>query len=209
MSQKSQVKKVLPFTVLPKWRIGSSLTRSCIFKESLRVVLALLTSGSIGWCLFVSFLFLVVWRGVSIDLGDILGCQSCLGVFKGVFGDSLREGSSQTGANWPFWTNPERQDFFSPGTVETLKYQNLPICHFQKWPSFAIFLIFCVCHKEITIYSLFGSLKPIRLMPYVLQTTSTMETTIRNTMTMGTITKEKQVNILQQQEHFKNKAFQV
>ena len=99
MSQKSQVKKVLPFTVLPKWRIGSSLTRSCIFKESLRVVLALLTSGSIGWCLFVSFLFLVVWRGVSIDLGDILECQSCLGVFKGVFGDSLREGSSQTGAN--------------------------------------------------------------------------------------------------------------
>ena len=100
MSQKSQVKKVLPFTVLPKWRIGSSLTRSCIFKECLRVGLEILkTSGSIGWCLFVSFLFLVVWRGVSIDLGDILVCQSCLGVFKGVFGDSLREGSSQTIAN--------------------------------------------------------------------------------------------------------------
>ena len=100
MSQKSQVKKVLPFTVFPKLRIGSSLTRSCIFKECLRVVLRLLkTSGSIYWCLFVSFLFLVVWRGVSIDLGDILGCQSCSRVFEGVFGDLLHEGFSQTGAN--------------------------------------------------------------------------------------------------------------
>ena len=71
MSQKSQVKKVLPFTVLPKWQIGSSLTRSSIFKECLRVVLECLkTSGSVCWCLFVS---LDVWRGVSIDLGDIFG----------------------------------------------------------------------------------------------------------------------------------------
>ena len=37
--------------------------------------------------------------GVLIDLGDILGSQSCLGVFEGVFGDSLHEGFSQTGAN--------------------------------------------------------------------------------------------------------------
>ena len=100
MSRKSQVKKVLPFTVLPKWQIGSSLTRSCIFKECLRVVLECLkTSGSVCWCLFVSFLFLGVWRGVLIDLGDILGSQSCLGVFERVFGDSLHEGFSQTGAN--------------------------------------------------------------------------------------------------------------
>ena len=31
------------------------------------------------------------------------------------------------------------------------------MCHFQKWLSFAIFLIFHVCQREITIYSLFGS----------------------------------------------------
>ena len=95
--------------------------------------------------------------GVSIDLGDILGCQSCSRVFEGIFGDSLHEGFSQTGANPPFWPNPERQDFFSPGAFETSKYQNLPIYHFQKRLSFAIFLIFHVCQREITIYSLFGS----------------------------------------------------
>ena len=93
MSRKSQVKKVLPFTVLPKWQIGSSLTRSCIFKECLRVVLECLkTSGSVCWCLFVSSLFLGVWRGVLIDLGDILGCQTCSKVFEGVFGDLEGEG---------------------------------------------------------------------------------------------------------------------
>ena len=44
-------------------------------------------------------LFLGVLVGVLIDMGDILGCQSCLGVFESVFGDSLHEGFSQTGAN--------------------------------------------------------------------------------------------------------------
>ena len=60
---------------------------------------------------FCVFGFLGVWRGDSIDLGDILGCQSCLGVFEGVFGDSLHEGFAQTGANSSFW--PNRQN----GTV--------------------------------------------------------------------------------------------
>ena len=66
--------------------------------------------------------FLGVWRGVSIDLGDILGCQSCLGVFEGVFGDSLHEGFSQTGANSPNWPNPERQDFVH---LTLLRHQNI------------------------------------------------------------------------------------
>ena len=57
----------------------------------------------------------------------------------------------QIGANPQFWQNGERQEF------QTSKHQNLPIYHFQKRLSFAIFLIFYVCRREITIYSLFGS----------------------------------------------------
>ena len=60
--------------------------------------------------------------GVSIDLGDILGCQSCSRVFEGIFGDSLHEGFSQTGANPPFWQNGERQDFFH---LTILRPQNI------------------------------------------------------------------------------------
>ena len=71
--------------------------------------------------------------------------------------DSLHEGFSLTGANSPIWPNPEKQDFLSPDFFEVSKYQNLPICHFQKLLSFAIFLIFRICHREITIYSLFES----------------------------------------------------
>ena len=78
-SEKSQVEKFLPFTVLPKLRIGSNLTQSCMFKgwwECLK------TFGIVCWYLVVSFLFFGVWRGVSFDMGDILGCQSCLGLFE-------------------------------------------------------------------------------------------------------------------------------
>ena len=57
----------------------------------------------------------------------------------------------QIGANPQFWQNGERQEF------QTSKHQNLPIYHFQKSLSLAIFLIFHVCQREITIYSLFGS----------------------------------------------------
>ena len=71
--------------------------------------------------------------------------------------DSLHEGFSLTGANSPIWPNPEKQDFLSPDFFEVSKYQNLPICHFQKLLSFAIFLIFRICQREITIYSLFES----------------------------------------------------
>ena len=57
------------------------------------------TSGSVCWCLFVSF---CLWMsgGVSIDLGDIFGMPELLG---SVFGDSLHEGFTQTGANSLFW----------------------------------------------------------------------------------------------------------
>ena len=47
--------------------------------------------------------------------------------------------------------------FFHLTLFEASKYQNLPICHFQKLLSFAIFLIFRICQREITIYSLFES----------------------------------------------------
>ena len=149
-SEKSQVEKFLPFTVLPKLRIGSNLTQSCMFKgwwECLK------TFGIVCWYLVVSFLFFGVWRGVSFDLSDILGCQSCLGVFET---HSMRDS---------VWLEPTHQFdptlknkmFFHLTLFEASKYQNLPICHFQKLLSFAIFLIFCICQREITIYSLFGS----------------------------------------------------
>ena len=65
------------------------------------------------------FLFLDVWRGVSIDLGDIFGMPELLG---GVFGDSLHEGFAQTGANSLFWPNPKRQEFFH---LPFLRHQNI------------------------------------------------------------------------------------
>ena len=82
MSQKSQVKKVLPFTVLPKWRIGSSLTRSCIFKECLRVVFRLLkTSGSICWCLFCFWLSGGVFQLIWVIFWDARAAWGCSRVF--------------------------------------------------------------------------------------------------------------------------------
>ena len=75
--------------------------------------------------------------GVSIDLGDILGCQSCSRVFEGIFGDSLHEGFAQTGANSLFWPNPKRQEFCSPTFSETSKPHYMPFlkmfefCHFS------------------------------------------------------------------------------
>ena len=46
---------------------------------------------------------------------------------------------------------------FTPDSSQTSKYQNRPIYHFKKSLSLDIFLIFNVCQREITIYSLFGS----------------------------------------------------
>ena len=149
-SEKSQVEKFLPFTVLPKLRIGSNLTQTCMFKgwwECLK------TFGIVCWYLVVSFLFFCCLEGCFIWYGWYFGMSQLLG---GVW-DSLHEGFSLTGANSPIWPNPEKQDVLSPDSFEASKYQNLPICHFQKWLSFAIFLIFHVCQREITIYSLFGS----------------------------------------------------
>ena len=106
----------------------------------------LLVSGCIFcvfWCLEGCF----IWYGWYFGMPELLG---------GVW-DSLHEGFSLTGANSPIWPNPEKQDVLSPDSFEASKYQNLPICHFQKLLSFAIFLIFRICQREITIYSLFGS----------------------------------------------------
>ena len=57
------------------------------------------------------FLSLDVLRAFQLIWVIFLGCQNCLGVFEGVFGDSLHEGFAQTGANSSFW--PNRQN----GTV--------------------------------------------------------------------------------------------
>ena len=65
--------------------------------------------------------------------------------------------SSQSGAKPLFWQNLEKPRLFSLDTVETSNYQNLPMYHFQKQLSFAIFSEFDTCHNEITIDSLFGS----------------------------------------------------
>ena len=97
------------------------------------------------------FLFLDVWRGVSIDLGDIFGMPELLG---SVFGDSLHEGLAQTGANSLFWPNPKRQEFF------TYLFWDIKISKPHYMPflkSFDIFLNFHVRQREITIHSLFWS----------------------------------------------------
>ena len=148
--RKGRWTKFLPFTVLLKWlQSGSIMHFRSVWGLSWSVWGHLAVSVGVCLCLFC------LWMsgGVSIDLGDIFGMPELLG---GVW-DSLHEGFSLTGANSPIWPNPEKQDVLSPDSFEASKYQNLPICHFQKWLSFAIFLIFCVCQREITIYSLFGS----------------------------------------------------
>ena len=97
MSQKSQMKKSPAFHGFAKmayWLQSDSAMHFQGVSESCLGVFE-----DIWQCLLVSVLFLGIWRGVSIDLGDILGCHSCLGVFEGVFGDSLHEGFSQNGAN--------------------------------------------------------------------------------------------------------------
>ena len=48
-------------------------------------------------------------------------------------------------------------EIVSPEAFKTPKYQNLHICHFQKWFGFPIFCYFDTFHKEITIDSLIGS----------------------------------------------------
>ena len=158
MSQKRQVKKVLPFTVLPKWRIGSSLTRSCIFKECLRVVLECLkTSGNICWLNVCFFLVFGCLEGCFNLSGWYFGMPELLGGVRGCFWRPTPWGIQW---DWSQLTNvvqPWKTRFFSPDAFQTSKYQNQTIYHFQKWLSFAIFIIFHNCQRKITIYSLFGS----------------------------------------------------
>ena len=70
-------------------------------------------SGGVCWYLWYLVLSLGVWGGVVVYPGGILECLSCLGVFRGVSEGSARVGSSQDGADPPFWPNSERQDFFT------------------------------------------------------------------------------------------------
>ena len=123
MSQKRQVKKVLPFTVLPKWRIGSSLTRSCIFKECLRVVLECLkTSGNICWLNVCFFLVFGCLEGCFNLSGWYFGMPELLGGVRGCFWRPTPWGIQW---DWSQLTNvvqPWKTRFFSPDAFQTSKY---------------------------------------------------------------------------------------
>ena len=85
------------------------------FKECLWVVLKCLkTSASVCWCLFKSFLSFGVWRGASIDMDYILGCQRCLRVFLETYSmrDSVRH----------FGPTLKGKIFFQPAL---LRHQNI------------------------------------------------------------------------------------
>ena len=106
--RKGRWRKFLPFTVLPKWGIGSSLAWSCILGVS---------EGCLGvfediWqCLLVSFCLWMSWGRFNWSGWYFWDARAAWGVFEGFFGDSLHEGFAQTGANSSFW--PNRQN----GTV--------------------------------------------------------------------------------------------
>ena len=126
------------------------------FKECLWVVLKCLkTSASVCWCLFKSFLSFGVWRGASIDMDDILGCQRCLRVFLETYSmrDSVRLEPTHHLAQpwkarlvfiWLFWD---------------IKISKPPYLPFPKMAEFCHFSYFsCLPEKNYNLQSLWITL---------------------------------------------------
>ena len=74
-----------------------------VFEDCLRVVLNFWRCPAVSFgicrCLVLSE---GVWSGLWVYLGDILGCRSWLGMYKGVYVGSVCAGSSQDWAKPPF-----------------------------------------------------------------------------------------------------------
>ena len=145
---KAPGEKNIVFRDGPKWLVGSSLTESLmewVSKNTLEHPQAALASQNITHIKWNTPPDTKKHKRYNQTPTDNAKCLQ-------TFSSPLKHAwLSQIGANPQFWQNGERQEF------QTSKHQNLPIYHFQKSLSLAIFLIFHVCQREITIYSLFGS----------------------------------------------------
>ena len=85
MSQKRHVKNVLPFTVFPKGRIGSSLTRSCILRSVWKLSWIVWRHLAVSVeCMFVSLGFWVsggVFQLIWVIFWDARAAWGCSRVF--------------------------------------------------------------------------------------------------------------------------------
>ena len=144
---KAPGEKILPFRVGPNWGVGSSLTESLMERVS--------NTPKQIWHPKISpsdqLKHLPTPKNKKRHNQIPTDSTRCLQTLS----DTPKK--CMTESNWSqssILAKPWKAKFFSTDSFETSKYQNLPIYHLQKWLSFAIFLIFHVCQREITIYSL-------------------------------------------------------
>ena len=104
----------------------------------------------VWWCLlaFVVVCWHVVFPGaVWGSLGNVWVVSGHLSGVNGnqrhsdAFGVYLVSLSLQYGAKILIWQSPKWCDFLSFDHTETFLYQNLPMCPFQKWLSYAFLCI--------------------------------------------------------------------
>ena len=144
--------------VLPIWWVGSRLTQSymekwifCCLEVSVGISLRLMQSWEWIWICGIVLGYIDMFQCV-------LGAQWGSGV--SLMAHSMRDPSSLVRDKPTNLAKPWKARLFSPDSLETSKYQNLPMYHSQKWLDFAVFCDFDTCQKEITIHSLFGSKTP-------------------------------------------------
>ena len=156
MSQKCLVKKILPFRVGPIWRIGSSLTQSCIFKECLRVVLECLkTSGSVCWCLFCFW----VSGGCFNWSGWYFGVPELLEGVRGYFWRLTPWGIQSDWSQSSILAQPWKAGFFFTRRFWDIKISKPPYLPLPKKIEFCHFSYFsCLSERNYNLQSLWITL---------------------------------------------------